>query len=171
MLITNNKQAGLSLVEVLVGLVILSLSVLGFTALQLKAVDANNEAGSRIQAAVLASDLAERIRANPTGIATYKFRLNARAQSSSETRQSVCAVETAKVTATALATCDAAEIVDRSRAQGLTVRLPNCASAFQRTCIYVAWGKTIPQDGEGANDCTLNGVYNPNSNCIVLESY
>ena len=61
----NNRyvQFGSSLVEVLVALVILSLGVLGFTAFQMNAIKATNEAGTRIQASILAQDVAERIRA------------------------------------------------------------------------------------------------------------
>ena len=56
------------MVEVLVALTLLAIGVLGFTALQLRAVDATAEANNRIRAMNLARDLAERIRANQVGL-------------------------------------------------------------------------------------------------------
>lgn len=59
----RKKNQGVGMVEVLVALTLLAIGVLGFTALQLRAVDATAEANNRIQAMNLARDLAERIRA------------------------------------------------------------------------------------------------------------
>ena len=46
----KKNQLGVGLVEVLVALVLLAIGVLGFTALQLRAVDATGEALTRSQA-------------------------------------------------------------------------------------------------------------------------
>lgn len=59
-----NPQRGVSLIEVLVSLVILSLGVLAVVALQLVAKRNNADAGQRTIAAQLAYDLIERMRAN-----------------------------------------------------------------------------------------------------------
>jgi type IV pilus assembly protein PilV len=58
--------AGLTLVEVLVTLVIISVGLLGVAALQLSTVRNNYDAFVRSQAAVLASDILDRMRANRT---------------------------------------------------------------------------------------------------------
>ena len=64
----NKKQKGMGLVEVLIALVILAIAVLGFSILQMRAVEASIEASKRVQGMNLAKDLAERIRANQQGL-------------------------------------------------------------------------------------------------------
>jgi type IV pilus assembly protein PilV len=57
-------STGMTLIEVLVTLVIISVGLLGVAALQLTTVRNNYDAFTRSQAAVLASDMLDRIRAN-----------------------------------------------------------------------------------------------------------
>lgn len=57
-------SAGMTLIEVLVTLVIISVGLLGVAALQLSTVRNNYDAYVRSQAAVLASDMFDRMRAN-----------------------------------------------------------------------------------------------------------
>ena len=61
---TQHRQLGVGLMEVLVALLILSIGVMGFIALQYRAVEATAESSARIQAINLARDLAERMRVN-----------------------------------------------------------------------------------------------------------
>ncbi|EYS16109.1 type IV pilus modification protein PilV [Acinetobacter baumannii 25569_7] len=68
-MITSQKGAGL--MEVLVALLLLSIAVLGFVALQVRAIAASTEAGQNIQAINIARDLAERMRVNRTGLNSY----------------------------------------------------------------------------------------------------
>ncbi|WP_252716491.1 type IV pilus modification protein PilV [Acinetobacter haemolyticus] len=63
-----NNQKGVGLVEVLVALFLLAVAVLGFAALQLRAVDASLEASKQVLALTIARDLAERMRANPQAV-------------------------------------------------------------------------------------------------------
>lgn len=58
--------AGMTLIEVLVTLVIISVGLLGVAAMQLSTVRNNYDAFVRSQAAVLASDILDRVRANRT---------------------------------------------------------------------------------------------------------
>lgn len=60
---------GMTLVEVLVTLVIISVGLLGVAALQLTTVRNNQDAYVRSQAAMLASDMLDRMRANRTDTA------------------------------------------------------------------------------------------------------
>ena len=55
-------QHGVGLMEVLVALILLSIGVLGFSILQVRAMDASLDASKRIQAMNLARDLSERMR-------------------------------------------------------------------------------------------------------------
>jgi type IV pilus assembly protein PilV len=62
---------GFSLVEVLVALLVISIGMLGLAALYVETLRLNRTAIYRTQAVTLASDMAERIRANTGGAAGY----------------------------------------------------------------------------------------------------
>jgi type IV pilus assembly protein PilV len=64
---SNERVAGFSMVEVLVALVVLSVGMLGMAALYVVTLQSGTSAIFRMQAVSLASDLADRIRANPAG--------------------------------------------------------------------------------------------------------
>lgn len=59
-----NKESGFSIVEALVALVVLSVGMLGIAALYVESLRAGRTAIYRTQAVNLASDMADRIRAN-----------------------------------------------------------------------------------------------------------
>jgi type IV pilus assembly protein PilV len=61
---TRRRQAGLSLVEVLVTVVLVGVGLLGIAGLQLTSVQNTNSAAQRFQATLLAEDIVERMRAN-----------------------------------------------------------------------------------------------------------
>ncbi len=62
------NQKGMGLIEVLVALIILAIAILGYSILQVRALEASVEATKRIQGTNLARDLAEKIRANQQGL-------------------------------------------------------------------------------------------------------
>lgn len=64
-------QCGFSLIEVLVALLLVALGVLGAAALQLNALRFTQDSAYRVQASLLATDLLERMRANPGQLASY----------------------------------------------------------------------------------------------------
>lgn len=65
------KQTGFSLIEVMVALVVLSVGMIGMAALHGQGLRASRTAIFRTQAINLASDMADRIRANRLGQAAY----------------------------------------------------------------------------------------------------
>lgn len=71
MLRPARSYSGVSLVEVLVALVVLSVGMLGIAALYVESLRSGRSALTRSQAVVLAADMADRIRANPLGGASY----------------------------------------------------------------------------------------------------
>lgn len=71
------KQQGLSLIEVLVALAVLSVGLLGTAALQVQAKRSNLSAVERTTASMLVHDLFERMRANPSMFATYRAAVDA----------------------------------------------------------------------------------------------
>lgn len=70
---TTTRHCGFSLIEVLVALVVLSIGLLGLAALQTTGLRLSHQSYQRSQAVILAYDMLDRIRANPTGktLGTY----------------------------------------------------------------------------------------------------
>jgi type IV pilus assembly protein PilV len=68
---THRFQAGFGIVEVMVALVVLSVGMLGIASLYVTTLQSSNSAVSRMQAVNLASDIADRIRANRFAGETY----------------------------------------------------------------------------------------------------
>src|ERR1044072_428032 len=64
---SRRLQIGMTLVEVLVTLVLISVGLLGAAALQLTTLKNNQESYVRSQAAMLAADILDRMRSNQTG--------------------------------------------------------------------------------------------------------
>ncbi len=70
--LANQRQAGFSLLEVLIALVIMSVGMLGIAGLYVESMQAGRTSIFRHNAVTLASDVADRIRANPTGGVDYQ---------------------------------------------------------------------------------------------------
>ena len=63
---TPARQAGLTLIEILVAVVLLAIGLLGLAGLQLRGIQVNQGSQVRSQAAILAEDMIDRMRADPT---------------------------------------------------------------------------------------------------------
>ncbi|MEG2266572.1 type IV pilus modification protein PilV [Acinetobacter sp.] len=174
-MINKKAQQGVGLVEVLVALFILALGVLGFAALQLRALDAAQEASEQTVAMNTARDLAERIRVNRTALLEYKTAIN------DKTEVDTC-IGTANITAPkvlAIPKCppnimaqhDSAEILAKASASGQTVIVADCVKSTLN-CIYVAWGKTNIT-ATNINSCidAATGAYIVDSKCLVVEAF
>lgn len=68
---SRTRDAGFSLIEVLVAMLVLAIGLLGLAALQAQGLRFNGEAFVRTQATVLAGDLIDRIRANRESAKDY----------------------------------------------------------------------------------------------------
>jgi type IV pilus assembly protein PilV len=162
-------QQGVGLVEVLVALLLLAIGVVGFAALQVRAVTASSEAFQRSQAMVIARDMGERIRVNVGARSEYFLASNwALSTAPANCRQSNC-------TAAQLAQYDIVEIKTQASAVGAngSANMLTCSGNATLHCLYVAWGNTTPTNSTAANttSCTLNGTFQPSSTCILLETY
>lgn len=62
------KSAGFTLIEVLITIVVVSIGLLGLAGLQINSLRANMGSEDRSKASYIASDIAERMRANPLGV-------------------------------------------------------------------------------------------------------
>lgn len=72
----NNTQQGVSLIEVLITLLVLSVGLIGLAGLQMVSIQANKSAYYRSQATLLAYDMADRMRANQVQANTDVYFLN-----------------------------------------------------------------------------------------------
>ena len=70
-MIVSRTTKGFSLVEVLIALIIMSVGMLGIAGLYVQSMQAGRTSMLRHHAVNLASDIADRIRANPTAGASY----------------------------------------------------------------------------------------------------
>lgn len=154
------NQQGVGLVEVLVALVLLGIAVLGFTALQIRAVSASADAGQNIQAMNIARDLSERIRMNRAGLNHYKA-----SATISDCAANFCSSDK-------MAAYDFQQVQLRAEDLGMSIAVHDCqGSQLKRKCVYVAWGTTTATNGSGGNHCTNGTAYNPNTQCIIMEVY
>lgn len=67
------KQRGMTLIEVLVTLLLISVGLLGVAALQLTSLRSNQTAYVRSQASTLAGDILDRMRANQQGVLAGEY--------------------------------------------------------------------------------------------------
>ncbi len=72
---THTKAQGFTLVEVLIALFILAVGILGIIGLMLFAKQNNYDAIQRTTAAMLATDIAERMRVNPQALPSYRVQV------------------------------------------------------------------------------------------------
>lgn len=66
------RQAGFTLVEVLIAMIVMSVGMLGIAGLYLHSIQAGRTSVFRHQAITLAGDIADRIRANPSAGVNYQ---------------------------------------------------------------------------------------------------
>nr|WP_151676060.1 type IV pilus modification protein PilV [Acinetobacter soli] len=161
-----NIQRGVGMVEVMVALLLLAIGVLGFTALQLRAVSASMEAGNQVAALNIARDLTERMRANPSG--HYKN------PTSAITKNTKCVADTDEQAddGDEAAVNDMCQIVKQADENGMAILLDTCpVSGSSRQCIYVAWDKTVKDFT--SEKCYPKGAssYVVGSTCLFLEAY
>ena len=168
MKIMMSSQKGVGLIEILVALLILAIGILGFIALQYRAVEATSEAINRVQAMNIARDMAERIRANRSGFTSYKTETSTAGNQTSFATNCI----TDSCSAADLADFDVAQVTQKAAALGMTVNMLSCAgNSDGRNCLYVAWGDTSATDGTATGDCTNGTAYNEASTCVIMETY
>jgi len=142
----KNQPSGFSLIEVLVALVILSVGLLGLAGLQATSLRANQTSLQSSQAAILAYDMADRVRANITN-ATTNYHLPA---------------ATPTVGCMTTAGCTAAQLAQNDMSQwnaSLTQALPGGQGVI---CV-----DSTPGDGDSATDHDCDG--NASGNLFAVK--
>lgn len=162
-----HRQQGTTLVEVLVSVLLLAVAVIGFAALQVRALSTTNTAVYRAQAVGIAQELGEKVRANYSQLAGYRG-----ANWDALPAQDCQAIA-----------CTPAQLVSydiRSSKILAAAALPNgkvaarpCASVNALMCIYVSWNETTTANTGVANACGANsGSYaSLAAECVIMEVY
>lgn len=180
-MIKRKIEKGVGLVEVLVALIILALGVLGFSALQLRALDAAQEATAQTVAMNTARDLVERIRVNRTALARYRITINAQTIDedklacngtiSRDASPATTKIDLPKCNPSAMAEHDATEILKKAKSHGQVIVMANCV-ASSMSCVYVAWAPTTIT-ATNISQCvnTTTGTYIVDAKCLVMEAF
>ena len=193
---TKIDQSGVGLIEVMVALLLLAVAILGYTALQGQSIKSTNEAFERTQSLTMMRALAEKIRANPAAIETYKSQLNLADVPSSPSQQ--CGLNGQVVTTLCspeqLATVESYQFRTEVSSYGFQIQMHPCPNTggtdddainniMFSYCLLSAWGDTTPTIGTDANtDCltervvsdegeveTAGGNYYPKATCMMME--
>lgn len=163
----KKNQQGVGLIEVIVALVILAVAVLGFSAMQMRAVATSTEAANNVYATNIARDLAERLRVNREGLKALQGTDGA---FSNTTSSKNCGTTTCN--ATEMAQYDYTEVATRATNLGMEMDVLPCQGmSSSRSCVYVAWGDTTPTNGKGAPHCTDDNSYVADAQCVIMEIY
>lgn len=175
---TYNQQ-GVGLVEVLVAVLLLSVAVLGFSALQIRAISATDESLVRTQALSIVRGLAENMRANATALESYEESINA-TSTVTDINKNSCKELIDVCTSKQLAVKEAIAAKAKLSEYGVSVRMSPCpgtADFSEIKCIVAAWGDTQANMLSDADDTDNNacanekGIYKRGSTCIIVETY
>lgn len=131
----------MGLLEVLVALILIAIGVLGYVALQVRAMDASSEALSKSQAIMLMRGLAENIRVNSSQASRYPAFVRSYSNYSSTTAAPTLCFNAA-CTPSQLAQFDAYQAARNADQLGMKITMTNCPGvtstmAQQRQCLFV----------------------------------
>ena len=148
-------QRGIGLLEVLVALIILALAILGYAAMQLRAVQTTGESIDRTQALSIMQAVGEKLRINENMASKYKEHFNNPRGKPTK----MCGLDGKQVNSL----CTSTELVT-AESYLLTQQLSS-------QCIIASWADTEPTVGTDDNNACLNtnGAYNKHASCMFME--
>ncbi len=171
---SGRQEAGFGLIEVLAAVLVLAVGVVGFAALQMRAMQTSGDSYYRTQAMSIAQDMAERARSNSTQMATYLAVATWPTTAVDQTVLDDCMV--GNCTPLEMAAFDAASVrfnAETLLPEGL-VNMQACAGS-SLNCIFVSWDGLQPTAGLGGECVDENGLYvaappgRVAISCIMLE--
>ena len=169
-----SQQIGVGLVEVLVAVLLLSVAVLGFSALQLRAISATEESLIRTQALSVVRGLAENMRANPLQMQAYEDAINA--AGSDTTIDDSCQELDDSCSSTQIAVKESKNAVAQLNQYDIGMKVTACPGTkdfSEVKCVIAAWGDTIAvmSDSDGKACAKADGTYKSGSTCVIVEAY
>ena len=187
-MIKLSDQQGVGLIEVMVALLLLAVAVLGFSALQINALNATDESLIRSRAMSISKKLSENMRLNNLDTSDFATGLNSFNQgatniteycakvtqaNSSFNKDSCKSADCTSAQIAALNTWQAASLACEQDIMLNMVACPEMADINSRQCIITSWNKTLPVlDDNIKNACgDSSGSYKLGSHCLVMEAY
>ena len=168
---------GIGLLEVLVALIILALAILGYAAMQLRAVQTTGESIDRTQALSIMQAVGEKLRVNENMASKYKEHFNNPRGKPTK----MCGLDGKQVnslcTSTELVAAESYLLTQQLSSLGFDMRIVECPSnkssnsIMNSQCIIASWADTEPTVGTDDNNACLNtkGVYNSRASCMFME--
>lgn len=189
------QQKGVGLIEVLVSLLLLAVSVLGFIALQTRSAEATSESLVRTTALGIVSDLRDKIRFNISALDDYETDINTWNDNSKsagtmptfsgkecglDKNEAVISSEsivTAKLcTPGEQSAIDSYMAVKEAYDNGFQLGMADCPASvatgeINSKCLIVSWNKTNPKIGATADTDCMNsdGDYHQKADCMIME--
>ena len=192
-----SKQTGVGLIEVMVALLLLSIAILGYSALQAQAIKATDESMERSQSLVMMRNIAEKIHANPSAIVTYATGLNS-PYASSNAPNKKCGLDGTSVNqlcnSTELAEAESYTLKAELQNYEFQIQMHPCPNTggtgadaadniMYSYCLISAWGETTPTIGkDDETDCltervigdddkleVAGGSYHSKATCMMME--
>lgn len=181
---TRAGQHGMGMVEVVVSLLLLAVAILGFSAMQMRAVKATDETLIRSDAMVAVRNIAENMRLHPTqtmkiryltAISRYGTAAGPDAYASAipnKPRADCAKLDCTEVQQAEYTAHQAMKLAADNQMMLNAIQCPGNSSELMRICLIASWGQTKPTVGDRDIDCISgSGAYNRGSSCVVLETY
>lgn len=172
----KKNQQGIGLLEVLVALLLLAVAVLGFSAMQMRAIKATDETLFRSDAMVAVRNIAEDMRLYPSNDQKQKYKDYIQTQPTKQPKD--CRKE--KCTSDEQMRHNAFESIRLARDSQITLNAYDCpginASAtntLKKICLVASWGDTeaVMADNSDTACIDSSGVYRRGATCFVMETY
>lgn len=181
---TRAGQHGMGMVEVVVSLLLLAVAILGFSAMQMRAVKATDETLIRSDAMVAVRNIAENMRLHPTQRMKIKYlAVISRYGIAASPDAYASAIPNKPRADCAKLDCTEEQQVEYTAHQAMklaadnqmmlnAIQCPGNSPELTRICLIASWGQTKPTVGGKDTDCISDlGAYNRGSSCVVLETY
>lgn len=179
----KKNQFGVGMIEVLVSLLIIAIAVMGFVALQVRAIQASQDAVIKTQAMHFMQSISESMRINNLAKADYLTSINTyslNATGTPLTASKKCNEELCE--GSQFAMFESYDISRQAQEYGIRLAIATCpgiAAAtpnnLKRLCLFSAWDKTTFSGTVAAinySNCMTNtGSYVQSSRCLMMEAY
>lgn len=168
-------QKGFGLIEVLVALLLLSVAVLGFSAMQMRAIKATDETLVRSDAMVVIRNISEDMRLYPSVCQKHAYAsLITASMTPPDATKFNCATVSAEEKQ--YFQDSYAQISTLASASGIRLGANWCSEArttnLGKVCLIASWNDTTPEMSASAKACAkADGTYNPGASCFIMETY
>ena len=164
----HRPQSGGTLIEVLIATLVLSVGLLGMAGLQTTAVRQSHGSYMRTQAAILASDMADRMRANTQGLADGDYNIDSTVNTYSSIPS--CVSDATACPTSDTASYDAYAWTNPASAVSVASLLPSGKGKVSRAAdgvvtVTVFWDEA--RTGASGTDCS--GDTSVDLSCLTLQ--